>query len=159
MRNSITGKKLLTMVNSVRKISRRREIQRKHARSMQALLSLMAFLEKEIQRYPSSTTSIIAVSIWSGMECGMSFTLNTHAIKRRYGILFYMSLNFPWNTWDTMYRVFWKSLRRISMLFRIWRGQECTWGVLYQILFFRRLCHWCRWQQPYLRSMLPPWLL
>ena len=51
------------MVNYVHRPSRIRKRQRRHARSMQALSSLMAFLEKEIQRYPSSPTSINAVSI------------------------------------------------------------------------------------------------
>ena len=52
MKNSRTGKDLYTMVNFVHRPSRRNERQRRHAQSMQALSSLMAFLEKESQRYP-----------------------------------------------------------------------------------------------------------
>ena len=97
---------------------------------MQALPSLMTFLGKESQQYPSSPTRINAMSIWSGMECGISSPFQTHAIKIINGVLFYTSLDFPWNAWNTMYRVFRKALRQISMLFRTWRGQECTRGVL-----------------------------
>ena len=158
MKNSRTGEDLYTMVNSVHRPSRRKERQRRNAPSMQDLPSLMAFPEKEIQLYPSSPTRINDVSIWSGMECGISSPFQTHKIKRRGGIFLYISLYFPWNTWNETYRVFWKDLRRISMSFRTWRVQEYTWGVLYQILFFRRYCHWCHWQQPDLRSLSPPWL-
>ena len=147
------------MVNSASRISRRRERQMRHALSMQALSSLMGFQGKEIHKYPSSSIIINAVSIWSEMECGIYFPLQTHKINRRSGIFFYISLDFPWNTWNTMYRVFRKTLRRISMLFRTWCGQECTWGVIFQIIFFRRYWYWCCWQQPYLRYMLPPWIL
>ena len=47
---------------------------------------------------------------------------------------------------------------QINMWFRTWHGQEYTWGILCQILFFRRYSHWCHWQQPDMRSLLPPWL-
>ena len=63
IKNSRTGDYLYTMVNSVHRTSRRKEIQRIHAPSMQALPSLMAYLEMESQKYPSSTTSINAVSV------------------------------------------------------------------------------------------------
>ena len=146
------------MFNLIHRPSRRNERQRRHAPSMQALPSLMAFLEKESQQYPSSPTRINAVSILSGMECGTYFPFHTHAINRRGGIFFYVSLDFPCTMSKAIYRVFWKALRRISMLFRIWRGQECTWGVLSQILFFIRYWNWCRWHQRYLRSLSLPWL-
>ena len=145
MKNSRNGEDLYTMVNFVHRPSRRNKRQMRHAPSMQALPNLMAFLEKESQQYPSSPTRINAVSIWSTMECGTSSPYQTHGIKRRGGIFFYTNLDLHWIMSKAMYRVFWKALRRISMLFRIWRGQECTWGVLYQILLFRRYWHWCRW--------------
>ena len=63
MNNSRTGEDLYIMVNSVHRPSRRKEIQRRYAPSMQALPSLMAFLDKEIQRYTSSPTWINAVRI------------------------------------------------------------------------------------------------
>ena len=159
MNTSITGKDLLTMVNSSRKISRILERQSKHALSMHAMSSLMGFLEKESQQYSSSPTRINALSIWSKMECGISSPLQNHKIKRRSGIFFYIILNSPCNTWKASYRVFWKAQRRTSILFRTWRGQKCTWGVLCQTIFFRGYWHWCRWQQPDLRSMSPPWPL
>ena len=62
-KNSINGEDLYTMVNFVHRPSRRNERQRIHDPSMQALPSLMAFLEKESQQYPSSPTRINAVSI------------------------------------------------------------------------------------------------
>ena len=105
MMNSRNGEDLYTMVNSVHRPSRRKEIQRRHATSMQALTSLMAFLEKESQQYPSSPTRINAVSILSIMECGKSYTFQTHTIKRRGGIFFYINLYFPWNMSKAMYRV------------------------------------------------------
>ena len=131
MKSSRTEEDLYIMVNSVHRPLKRRERQRRNVLSMQDLPSLMAFLGKEIQRYSSSPTSINAVSIWSGMEYGTSSPFQTHAINRRSGIFFYISLYFPWNMWEAMCRVFRKDLRRISMLFRTWRGQEYTWGVLY----------------------------
>ena len=146
------------MVNSVHIPSRRRIRHRRYATSMQDLPSLMVFLEKEIQRYPSSPTRINSVSIWSGMKCGTYSLFQTHTIKRRGENIFYISLYFPWNKWNAMYRVFWKDPRRISMLFITWRGQECTWWVLYKILFFRRYLYWCHWKQPDLRSFSSPWL-
>ena len=144
MKNLRTGEDLYTMVNSVHRPSRKNERQRRHAPSMQALPSLMEFLGNERQRYPSSPKGINSVRIGSTMECGTSSPFQTHAIKRRDGIFFYINLDFHWTMSKAMYRVFWKALRRISMLFRIWRGQECIWGVIYQILFFRRYWHWCR---------------
>ena len=119
---------------------------------MQALPSLMAFLGKEIQRYPSSPTSINVVSIWSGMECGMSSPFQTHTIKRRGGIFFYISLYFPWNTWNAMYRVFRKALRQISMLPLIetiwnkWSGTlfEFNWIYLQSYSFSWGQCT-CTW--------------
>ena len=46
MNNSITGEDLYIMVNSVHRPSRRKERQRRHAPSMQALPNLMAFIDK-----------------------------------------------------------------------------------------------------------------
>ena len=63
MKNSITGEDLYIMVNFVHRPSRRTEIQKRNAPSMQALPSLIAFLEKERQQYPSSPTRINSVSI------------------------------------------------------------------------------------------------
>ena len=59
---SITSKELSIMVNYTRRHSRRREIQRINAPVVQALPSLMGFLGKESQKYPSSPTSINDVS-------------------------------------------------------------------------------------------------
>ena len=124
---------------------------------MQALPSLIASLGKESQKYPSNTTWINAVSIWSVMEYGMSSPFQIHVINRRSGIFFYISLYFLFNMWNSMYRVFIKALRHISMWFRTWLCQEYTWGLLCQILFIRRDWHWCRWQQQNLRSLSPTW--
>ena len=126
---------------------------------MQSVLILIAFLGKENQKYPLITTRINAMSILSWMECGVYSPFQTHTIKWRGAIFFYISLDFPWNKWNNMYRVFRKALSQISMWFRNWRGQEDTWGVLYQIIFFSGYWHWCHWQQPYLRSMFPLWLM
>ena len=63
MKNSKTGEDLYKMVNFVHIPSRRNERKRRHAPSIKALPSLMAFLEKESQKYPSSPTRINAVSI------------------------------------------------------------------------------------------------
>ena len=52
MKNPRTVEYLYTMVNFVHRPSRGNEIQRRHAPSMQALPSLMAFLEREILQYP-----------------------------------------------------------------------------------------------------------
>ena len=158
MESSRTREKLYIIVNSSHRTSSRIEIQKRHDLSMQDLPSLMAFLGKESHKYPSIPTRINAVSIWSRMECGMSSPFQTHTIKRWSGIFFYISLYFPWTMWTAMYRVFRKAMRQISMWFRTWHGQEYTWGVLYQILFFRRYWHWFRWQKPDLSSLLPPWL-
>ena len=57
MKNSRTGEDLYTMVNSIHRTSRRKQRQRRHATSMQDLPSLMAFLQKEIKRYPSYSHS------------------------------------------------------------------------------------------------------
>ena len=145
MKSSITGEELYIMVNSSQRPSMRRERQSRNAISMKYLRILMVFLGNEIQKYPSIPTRINAVRIWSGMKCGMSYPFHTHAIKRRSGILFYTSIYFPWTTWNSIYRFFIKSLRQISMLFRNWRGQEYTWGLICKIVFFRRYWHWCRW--------------
>ena len=126
---------------------------------MQALSHLMGFLEKKIRKSLSNPTSINAVSIWSRMECGVSYLFHNTKIKRRNGIFFYISLYFPWNTWNSMYRFFRKDMKQISMLFRTWCCQDCTWGVLCQILSFRSYWHFRPWQQPDLVSMFPPWLL
>ena len=155
MNSSKDDKDLSIMANYVCIPSRRRGRQRIHALSMQDFTSLMAFLWIEIQKYPSSTTSINSMITWSGMEFGMSSTSHTHAINRRRGIFLYISIYFLWTTWNAMYRVFRKSLRQIIMLFRTWRGQEYSWGLLWQIIFFRRYLHWCHLKQPDLRYFSP----
>ena len=96
MKNSRTGEDLYAIVNFVHRPSRRNERQRRHSPSMQALPSLMAILEKESQQYPSSPTRINDVSILSTMECGTSSPYQTHTIKRRGGIFFYINLDFHW---------------------------------------------------------------
>ena len=96
MNISITGKDLYIMVNFAHIPSRRIEIQRRHALSMKALPSLMEFLGKETQKYPSIPTRINDVSPRSGMECGISFPFQTHAINIRNGIFLYISLDLPW---------------------------------------------------------------
>ena len=63
MNNSRTGEDLYIIVNSVHIPPRIKEIQMIHYPSMQALPSLMEFLEKESQRYPSSPTRINDTSI------------------------------------------------------------------------------------------------
>ena len=63
MKNSRTGEDIYTMVNYLHRPSRKKERQRRHAPNMQALPSLMAFLDKESQKYPSSPTRINAVRI------------------------------------------------------------------------------------------------
>ena len=63
MNNSITGEELYIMINSVHIPSRIKQGHRRHASSIQDLTILMVFLEKESQRYPSSTTRINDVSI------------------------------------------------------------------------------------------------
>ena len=144
------------MVNYASRPSSRRERKIRLAPSRQYLPSLMALLGKERKKCPSSPTSINAVSTWSDMECGMSSPFHTHAIKRRSRIFFYISLYFPWDTWNIMYRVFRKSLRHISMWLRTWCGQDNTWWVLCQILFIRRYWHWLCWQKLDMRSLSPP---
>ena len=63
MKNSITGEDLSIRVNSTGRTSRRRAIERRQKIIMQALTSIMEFLGKKIQKYPSSHTRINAVSI------------------------------------------------------------------------------------------------
>ena len=63
MKNPRTGEDLYIIFHSVHITSSRKEIQRRHAPSMQTLSSLMEFLEKESHRYPSSPTNSNAVSI------------------------------------------------------------------------------------------------
>ena len=63
MKNSRTGEDLYIMVDYINRPSRRNERQRRNAPSIQDLPSLMAFLEKESQQYPSSPTRINAVRI------------------------------------------------------------------------------------------------
>ena len=63
MKNIRTGEELYTMVNFVNITSRINKRQRINAPSMKYLPSLMEFPEKEIQKYPSSSTRINAVSI------------------------------------------------------------------------------------------------
>ena len=106
MKNPRTGEDLYTMVNFVHRPSKRNERQRRYAPIIQALPSLMEFLEKEIQQYPSSTTRINAVSILPIMEYGTSSISQTHAIKRKVGIFFYINLDFHWTMSKVMYRVF-----------------------------------------------------
>ena len=98
MKSSRTGEDPYIIVNSAHIPSRIREIQRRHDLSMQALPSLMEFLGKERQKYTLSPKRINAVSTSSGMEYGMSSPFQTHAIKIRSGIFFYISLDFPLTT-------------------------------------------------------------
>ena len=63
MKDPRTGEDLYIMVNSVHIPSRRRERQNRHALSMHALPSLMEFLGKKTQQYPSIPTRINAVRI------------------------------------------------------------------------------------------------
>ena len=106
IKNSRTGEELHTMVNFFHRPSRRNERQRIHAPSMQALPSLMEFLENESQKYQSSPTRINAVSILSTMECGTSSPYHTHAIKRIGEIFFYINIDFLWTISKSMYRFF-----------------------------------------------------
>ena len=53
----------IKMVNYANRTSRRRKIHRRHALSIQYLSSLLGFLGKESQQYPSSPTWINAVNI------------------------------------------------------------------------------------------------
>ena len=158
MKISRTGEDLYIIVNYAHRHSGRGEIQRRYALSMQDLPSLMELIGNESHKYSSIPKMLNAVRIWSGIECEMSSPLQTHAIKRILGILLYISLYFTWTTWTAMFIVFIKALRHINMWFRTWRGQECTWVILCQILLFRRYCHWCLWKKPDLRSLLRPWL-
>ena len=98
MNNSRTGENPSIMVHSALMPSRRRERQRRHAPSMKSLPSLMEFLGKESQKYPSSPKSINSVSIRPGMKCGMSYPYHTLAIKKRSGIFFYINLDPLWDT-------------------------------------------------------------
>ena len=86
---------------------------------------------EETSQYPSSPTKINAGSIWSGMEFGMASPFQTQAINRRSEIFFYISICFPWNMWNAMYRVFRKALRKISMLPLI----EKIWNKLSRTIF------------------------
>ena len=63
MKNLIPVEDLYIMFDSVHRPSSRRERQIRHASILQALPSLIAFLDREIQKYPSSPTRIDAVSI------------------------------------------------------------------------------------------------
>ena len=63
MKNSITKEDLYIMVNYVHIPKSRRERKRRHALGMHNLPSLIKFLRKGIQRYPSSPTIINAMSI------------------------------------------------------------------------------------------------
>ena len=63
MKISITDKDLSIMVNYAWILSGRREIQRRHAPSMQDMNSLMELIRKEIQNYPISDARITAMSI------------------------------------------------------------------------------------------------
>ena len=67
MNNSRTEEDLYTMVDSVHRPSITKERHRRHSPSIQALPSLMAFLDKESQHCPSSPTRINTVSILSGV--------------------------------------------------------------------------------------------
>ena len=58
MNISRIGKDLFINVNSARRTSRRREKQRIHAPSMQAMRSLMLFLGNKSQKYPLNPTKI-----------------------------------------------------------------------------------------------------
>ena len=70
---------------------------------------------EETSKYTTSCTRINAVSIWSGIECGIAYPYQTHSINRRSDIFFFISLDLPWNTWNSMHRVFKNALRQISI--------------------------------------------
>ena len=120
--------------------------------------SLMGFLGKEIKQLPSITTCINYAIILLWMRCWMYSPLQTLTNNRIRGIFFFTIINLTCNKWNTMPISFIKVLIKISMHFRTWHGQEYTWVELFQIPFFRGYWHWCLWQQPYMRYMLPPWL-
>ena len=102
MKISRTGKDLFKMVNYAIRPSRIREEYKGYAPSLQAMSSLIGFLEKKIRKYLSDCTSINAVSIVSGMECEMYSIYQTPTIKIRSGISFYISLYLLWTIQNTM---------------------------------------------------------
>ena len=146
------------MVNSACIPSSRRVIHRRHAPSIQALQSLMELLGKEIHKSTLIPTRINIVRIWLVMGYGVSSPYQNLTINRRSGTFFFISLDFPWTTWNATSKSFRNILRRISICFRTCRGHDCTCGALSNIIFFRKYWHWCCWYQPYLRSMLPLWI-
>ena len=85
---------------------------------MQDLPSLIKFLRKEIQKYSSISTRINALSILSGMGCGISYPNKTPAIKTGNGIFVYIILDPPWTMRNATSRAFRMALKYISMWFR-----------------------------------------
>ena len=122
------------MINSACRTSIIREKQRRNSSSMQALPSLMEFQGKKINKFPSIPTNINAVSTWSGMVCGMYSPSNDLTQKIKSWAFFYISLNLPLNKWNYISISFIKFLRQISVCFRTWHRQECTWGLSNYIL-------------------------
>ena len=110
---------------------------------LQALSRLMGFQDNKTRKSPSNPAGINAVSIWPGMESEMYSPFQTHTVKKRIGIFFYISLHFPWNTCNAMYRVFRKALRQVSIFLKTWNCQECIWGALCCLIFFIIYWNWC----------------
>ena len=73
MKSSRTVEDPYIIVNSAHIPSMIREIQRRHALSMQAPPSLMEFIGKERQKYTIIPKRVNVVSTSSGMEYGMSY--------------------------------------------------------------------------------------
>ena len=146
------------MVNSTWRHSNRRGRQKRHAPNIQDLTSLMVLLEKGSHKYPSSHARINAVIMWPGMGFGMYSIYQTLANEIINGIFFSISLNLPWKIWNSMLGTPRKVLRWVNTWYRKWCGKECTRGLICQMIFFRSYWHWCRWQKPKLRSMLPSWI-
>ena len=74
------------------------------------------------------------------------------------GIYFSISLYFLWITWNSMIRSLCRVILNMDTRFRTWYGQVCTWGALFQMLFFRSYWYWCHWQKTDPMSMSSPWL-
>ena len=106
----------------------------------------------------TSSTRIDSVRIWTGIVFKISPSHQTLAITRIIGAFFYTNIYFHWTTWDSMWRYFKNVLRRISIWFITWCGQESTWGSLCQFIFFIRYCYLWPLQQPETSSMSPPWI-
>ena len=128
----------------------------KNAPSIQALPSLMVFLGEETHQFTPRSTGINVLIILSGMRCGIYSPCQNLWTKRRSGIFYFISLDYPWTKWNNGSISFRKDIICINTWFRTWCGQECTWGSLCLIIFFREYLHWFYWHQLYLRYMFPP---